>query len=98
MGMTKDLYFQQLEQADIAEELAVETGFLNRCEYHPTFVWQNDWDLDRLYRIAAWRFNLILPRRTRPSAIPEFQTSRKIQFDMARTDAVKAIRCPQIPR
>jgi hypothetical protein len=56
MRVTKDFYFQQLEQADIAGELAVETGFLNRCEYHPTFVWQNDWDLNPLYRIAAWRF------------------------------------------
>lgn len=56
MGITKDAYLRELDLMSIAEDFAVEWGMLKRCRWHSDFVYQDDWDLDRMYRIAAWRF------------------------------------------
>ena len=56
MGITKDAYLRELDQQAVAEELAVEWEILKRCRWHCDFTYQDDWDLERMYRIAAWRF------------------------------------------
>jgi hypothetical protein len=56
MGITKDAYLRELDQQSVAEDLAVEWGILKRCYLHSDFTYQDDWDLDRMYRIAAWKF------------------------------------------
>jgi hypothetical protein len=56
MGITKDAYLRELDQQAIAEELAVEWGRLKRCRWHPDFTYQDDWDMERMYRAAAWKF------------------------------------------
>jgi len=56
MGITKDAYLRGLDQQAVAEELAVEWGILRRCHLHCDFTYQVDWDLERMYRTAAWKF------------------------------------------
>jgi hypothetical protein len=56
MGITKDAYLRELDQQAMAEELAVEWGMLKRCRWHSDFTYQEDWDLERMYRMAAWKF------------------------------------------
>jgi hypothetical protein len=56
MGVTKDAYLRELDQMAVAEELAVEWKFLKRCGIHCDFTYQDDWDVDRMYRLAAWKF------------------------------------------
>ena len=53
--MMKDLMLEAEERAAIAEDIAVEAGTLKRCPWHE-LAYQDDWDMDRLYRIAARRF------------------------------------------
>ena len=31
-------------------------GNPKRCRWRCDFTYQDDWDLERMYRIAAWRF------------------------------------------
>lgn len=78
MGMTKELYLEGLERQDIAEELAVEAGILKRCEWHVGFTYQDDWDLERVFRMAAWRFK-------RGDIPGPFYSQRDL------TDAIKAV-------
>jgi hypothetical protein len=56
MGITKDSFLREQDQQSMAEELAVEWGFLKRCYLHCDFTYQVDWDLERMYRTAAWKF------------------------------------------
>jgi hypothetical protein len=87
MGIMETLYFEGLERQDIGEELAVDAGILKRCEWHE-FVYQDDWDLERAYRLAAWRFK-------RGEVPGPFYSQRDV------TDAIKAavedatLNCPR---
>ena len=56
MGITKSAYLRELDQQSVAEEPAVEWGILRRCYLHCDFTYQVDWDLRRMYRMAAWKF------------------------------------------
>lgn len=56
MGITKDAYLTRLDQQAMAGDLAVEWGILKRCDLHCDFTYQVDWDLERMYRTAAWKF------------------------------------------
>jgi hypothetical protein len=76
--MSTELYLEGLERQEIAEELAVEARILNRCEWHVGFTYQNGWDLETVYRMAAWRF--------KRGQIPgPFRSQREL------TDAIEAV-------
>jgi hypothetical protein len=49
--------FGEQDDISIAEDLAIEAGILKRCRWHEDFVYQESWDLDEVYRIAATKFN-----------------------------------------
>ena len=55
-GSHQGAYLRELDQQAVAEDLAVGWGFLKRCHLHCDFTYQDDWDLDRMYRLAAWKF------------------------------------------
>ena len=61
MGLYKELIFDKevilegQEREAIAEDLAVEAGVLKRCPWHE-LTYQDHWDLEPAYRMAAWRF------------------------------------------
>ena len=88
MGITKDAYLREQDQQAEAEELAVEWGILKWCYLHSDFTYQVDWDLDRMYRTAAWKFK-------RGEISGQFADQREL------TDALKAVvedapmRCPR---
>jgi hypothetical protein len=77
MGITKELMLEEQEREAIAEDLAVEAGILKRCPWHER-VYQEDWDLERVYRMAAWRFK-------RGEVSGRFYSQRDL------TDAIKAV-------
>ena len=56
MGITKDAYLRELDLQATAEDLAVAWGMLKRCRWHCDFVYQVDWDMERIFRTAAWKF------------------------------------------
>ena len=77
MGTIKDAYLRELDLQAIAEDLAVEWGMLKRCRWHCDFVYQVDWDMERMYRTAAWKF--------KQGEISGFVDQRKL------TDMLKAV-------
>jgi len=56
MSASTDVYLEGLERQDFAEEFAVGAGILRRCEWHVGFYYQDSWDLEPMYRKAAWLF------------------------------------------
>ena len=53
--MTNKLMVEAQAREAIAEDLAVEAGVLKRCPWHE-FVYQDDWDAEQAYHLAASRF------------------------------------------
>jgi hypothetical protein len=56
MGRAKELIFEQIEQADIAEEIAVEAKVLKRCPWHGN-AYQDDFDLTAAYMLGNKKFS-----------------------------------------
>ena len=79
MSASAELYLEGLERQDFAEEFAVETGILKRCQWHIDFFWQESWELEPMYRKAAWQFKRGL--------IPTRLFDSQIEF----TDVLKAV-------
>jgi hypothetical protein len=55
MGATKRLIEQNDEQERIATQIAVQAGVLERCKYHPEFVYDGGNALLNAYKKGAYR-------------------------------------------
>ena len=56
MSGAKELIWDQIEQADIAEEIAVEAKVLKRCPWHGS-AYQDDFDLTAAYMLGNRKFS-----------------------------------------
>jgi hypothetical protein len=56
MSRAKELIWEQIEQADIAEEIAVEAKVLKRCPWHGN-AYQDDFDLTAAYMLGNRKFS-----------------------------------------
>jgi hypothetical protein len=82
-----DYSFSGQDDNSVAENLAIEAGILKRCRWHEDFVYQEDWDLEPLYRMAASRFNR--------GEIRGFVTLRDLRYEIKSVITAAPSECPR---